>query len=92
MSNAAAPWQPVSSHVVKTSSMPAWSRPSTSTRRTPSIMAAMAALLSAPRIVPAALRTIPSSITGSIGPVGTTVSKCAQKKMGVPAFVGSIRA
>jgi len=37
---------------------------------TASSIAATAALLSAPRIVPPAFRTIPSSTTGSSGPVG----------------------
>src|SRR3984893_7506107 len=46
--------------------MPACGRRSSSTRRVPSIMAATADLLSAPRIVPAALRITPSSSTGSI--------------------------
>ena len=50
--------------------MPACGRPSASTRRAASSMTATAALLSAPRIVPAALRTTPSSTAGSIGPVG----------------------
>jgi hypothetical protein len=43
-------------------------------------------LLSAPRIVPAEFRTSSSSPTsGSIGPSGSTVSRCAQKKSGSPA-------
>ena len=54
-------------------------------RRAASIMATTADLLSAPRIVPPAFRTMPSSpTTGSSGPCGGTVSRCAQKKIGVP--------
>ena len=64
--------------------MPACGRPSWTTRRTASTIAATAALLSAPRIVPAAFRTTPSSTTGSIGPCGGTVSRWAQKKSGMP--------
>ena len=45
-------------------------------------MTATAALLSAPRIVPAALRMTPSSLTGSIPASGGTVSRWAQKKSG----------
>jgi len=48
-------------------------------------MTATADLLSAPRIVPAPFRTTPSSTTGSIAAVGGTVSRCAQRKIGVPA-------
>ena len=59
--------------------------PSSSTRRTASSIATTAALLSEPRIVPAALRTMPSSpTTGSIAASGGTVSVCAQRKIGVP--------
>ena len=43
---------------------------SSTIRRAASSMTATADLLSAPRIVPAALRTIPSSTTGSIAAVG----------------------
>ena len=53
-----------------------------------------AALLSEPRIVPAALRTMPSSpTTGSIAASGGTVSVCAHRKIGVPCapFVGGMR-
>ena len=63
--------------------MPACGRLSASTRRTPSSIATTADLLSAPRIVPPAFRTTPSSTTGSSGPDGGTVSRCAQKKSGV---------
>ena len=85
MSNAPAPTSPTSSFVVKTSSTPACGRPSATIRLAPSSIAATAALLSPPRIVPAALRTTPSSTTGSIGPSGGTVSRWAQKKIGTPA-------
>ena len=61
-SNAAAPSSPTSSFGVKSSSMPACGRFSASTRRVPSSIAATADLLSAPRIVPPAFRTTPSSI------------------------------
>src|SRR5439155_1998780 len=84
-SNAAAPSRPTSSLGVNTSSMPACGRLSASTRRVASSITATADLLSAPRIVPAALRTTPSSTTGSIGPVGGTVSRCAQRKSGEPS-------
>ena len=66
-SNAPAPRSETSSCGVKSSSIPACPRPSSSTRRTASSMTTTAALLSEPRIVPAALRTMPSSpTTGSI--------------------------
>src|SRR6266540_4633840 len=56
------------------------------------MLEATAALSSAPRIVPAALRTTPSSsTTGSMRPVGGTVSRCAQRKIGVPGAVASMR-
>src|SRR3954452_2245158 len=64
--------------------MPACGRFSARTRRVPSSIAATADLLSAPRIVPPALRTTPSSITGSSGPSGGTGSRCAHRKIGVP--------
>src|SRR2546423_1343665 len=72
--------------------MPPCGRFSARTRRVPSSIAATADLLSAPRIVPPALRTMPSSITGSSGPSGGTVSRCAQRKIGVPPLpFGSTR-
>ena len=67
---------------MKSSSTPACSRPSRTIRRAASSITTTAALSSAPRIVPPALRTRPSSITGSISPSGGTVSRCAQRKMG----------
>jgi hypothetical protein len=88
---AAAPSSPTSSFGVNNSSIPACGRFSASTRRVASSITATADLLSAPRIVPPALRTSPSSTTGSIGPVGGTVSRWAQRKIGVPAVVPSTR-
>src|SRR5262249_61125137 len=82
-STAPAPTSPLSSWGGNRSSRPAGGRSSASPRRVPSSIAATADLLSAPRIVPPALRTTPSSITGSIGPSGGTVSRCAQRKIGV---------
>ena len=85
-SKAAAPRRPTSSFGVKRSSTPACARPSSTNRAIASSIDATAALLSAPRIVPAVLRTIPSSpTTGSIGPFGGTVSRCAQKNRGIAA-------
>jgi hypothetical protein len=83
-SNAGAPSSPTSSFGVNSSSIPRAAGSRASTRRVASSIAATADLLSAPRIVPPALRTTPSSITGSIGPSGGTVSRCAQRKIGVP--------
>ncbi len=83
-SNAIAPSSPTSSFGVNSSSTPGWEIPSSTRRRAASSITATAALSSAPRIVPAALRTTPSSTTGSIGPVGGTVSRCAQSRSGVP--------
>ncbi len=77
---------------VNTSSIPACGTFSASTRRTPSSIAVIAALLSQPRIVPPAFRAMPSSTTGSSFPSGGTVSMCAQRKSGVPSAVGSTRA
>src|SRR5438034_3471452 len=91
-SKAAAPSRPTSSFGVNTSSIPACGRFSLSTRRVASSITATADLLSAPRMVPAAFRTTPSSTTGSIGPVGGTVSRWAQKKSGVPSPLPSIPA
>ena len=54
--------------------MPAWGRCSATMRRTPSSVAATAALLSPPRIVSRAFVTTPPLTTGSIGAVGSTVS------------------
>jgi hypothetical protein len=56
-------------------------------------MTTTAALLSDPRIVPAVLRTTPSSpTTGSMTVSGGTVSVWAQRKTGVPSpFVGGMR-
>src|SRR5687768_13482437 len=85
MSKAPAPISPTSSFGVKRSSTPACGLPSSTIRRAASIIATTADLLSAPRIVPPALRTIPSSpTTGSRRPCGGTVSRCAQRKIGVP--------
>ena len=52
---------------------------------------ATAALSSAPRIVGPPLVTMPSSTTGSIGPLGGTVSRWAHRKIGSPpsSFAGS---
>ena len=61
-----APTSPISSIGVKRSSMPACGRRSARITRVASSIAATAALSSAPRIVPAAFRTMPSSTTGSI--------------------------
>ena len=89
-SNAPAPSRPTSSFGVKRSSTPACGRPSSTIRRAASIIATTADLLSAPRIVPPAFRTTPSSpTTGSSGPCGGTVSRCAQKKIGVPPSVSA---
>ena len=66
--------------------MPACGRFSARIRRAASSIAATAALLSAPRIVPPAFRTTPSSTTGSSAAVGGTVSRCAQRKIGTPPF------
>jgi hypothetical protein len=62
-------------------------------RRVASSITTTAALLSEPRIVPAELRTIPSSPTiGSITVSGGTVSVCEQRKIGAPPpFVGAMR-
>ena len=86
-SKAPAPSRPTSSIGVKTSSTPACGRESSTSRRAASIIATTADLLSAPRIVPPAFRTTPSSTTGSSGPCGGTVSRWAQRKSGVPPFV-----
>src|SRR5256885_1051626 len=83
--------RPTSSFGVKSSSIPACGRFSATTRRTPSSIATTAALLSAPRIVPPALRTTPSSTTGSSGPAGGTGSRGAQKKSRFPAAGGAGR-
>ncbi len=72
--------------------MPACGRDSSTMRRTASTIETTAALLSAPRIVPAPFRTTPSSTTGSIGPSGGTVSRWAQKKSASPSAVGASRA
>ena len=85
MSKAPAPIRPTSSFGVNRSSTPACGLPSSTIRRAASIIATTADLLSAPRIVPPPLRTMPSSpTTGSSGPCGGTVSRWAQKKIGVP--------
>ena len=65
--------------------MPACGRFSATMRRTPSSIEATAALLSPPRIVSRAFVTMPPASTGSIGAVGSTVSMCAQNRIGVPA-------
>jgi hypothetical protein len=39
-----------------------------------------------------ALRTIPPSIAGTIGPAGAAVSRCAQKTSGIPGAVAGSRA
>src|SRR3954453_14764315 len=64
--------------------MPACGRFSTRTRRTPSSIWTTADLLSAPRIVPPAFRTTPSSTIGSSGPGGGPGSGWAPKKRGGP--------
>ena len=74
---------------VKTSSTPACGRCSLTMRRAASSIAATAALLSAPRIVPEELRTTPSATTGSIGPCGGTVSRCEQSMIGTPPGCGA---
>src|SRR5437868_1665457 len=71
--------------------MPPCGRFSATTRRVASSIAATADLLSAPRIVPPAFRTTPSSTTGSMAPSGGTVSRWAQKNNGAPSPLGSIR-
>ena len=86
-SNAAAPRSPTSSFGVNTSSMPACGRFSRRIVAAATSIAATVALLSAPRIVPAAFRTTPSATTGSIGPSGGTVSRCAQRNSGTPLVV-----
>ena len=59
-SNAPAPRRPTSSFCVNSSSTPACGLRSETIRRAASTIATTADLLSAPRIVPAAFRTIPS--------------------------------
>ena len=81
-SSALTPCRPVSSCTLRTSSMPACGRPSATMRRTPSSIAATAALLSPPRIVSSRLVTTPSATTGSMAAVGSTVSTCAQSRIG----------
>ena len=70
------------------SSTPACGRPSATILRAASIIATTADLLSAPRIVPAAFRRRRPRRPGSIGPCGGTVSRSAQKKIGVPLSTG----
>ena len=48
-------------------------------------MTTTAALLSAPRMVSCRFTTTPFRTSGSIGPVGGTVSRCAFRKMGTPS-------